>query len=392
MQGTLILKADLLWNGIDDVPVPNGVIIIEGGIIKEVLSFNELPKDILQDIIELHGTTLMPGLIDSHTHLSMDPTLENYLDHMKDPVAELTLRAVALMQKDLHAGITTCRCLGDREFLDIACRRAVNDKKILGPDLVVAGKGIRASAGHGFVGYPIDGQTQIKEAIHENVAKGVDLIKFYITGTLKSTGEIPSYLSKEEIRLLIDEAHNAGLKTASHCVGGEGLDWALEFGLDSLEHAYHISDAQIEQLHKSSTWPVLTPSPLVLKGRIDHLPSALIPGHMEEREEIMSRMSALIASGISFGVGSDGMHAELAEEIRYLTDMGASNVSALKAATIHGAKIAGIDNVTGSLEKGKKANIIAVSGNPLKNINLLKRIKAVMKEGDWILKPEFWDG
>ena len=191
---------------------------------------------------------------------------------------------------------------------------------------------------------------------------------------------------------MIDEAHESGLKTASHCVGGEGLDWALDFGLDSLEHAYHISDTQIEKLQKSSTWPVLTPSPLVLKERIDHLPSALILGHLEEREEIMSRMSALISSGIPFGVGSDGMHAELAEEIRYLTDMGASNLSALKAATIHGAKIAGIDDLTGSLEKGKKADIIAVSGNPLKNINTLKRIRVVMKEGEWIIKPEFWNG
>ena len=388
MQGTRILTADLLWNGIDDVPVPKGSIIIEGGIIKEILSLSDLPEDLSQDVIELDGTTLMPGMIDSHTHLSMDPTLELYLDHMKDPVAELTLRAVAMMQKDLIAGITTCRCLGDREFLDIACRKAVEEKQISGPHLQVAGKGIRASAGHGFVGYPFDGSTRIKEAIHENVAKGVDLIKFYITGTLKGTGEIPSYLTKKEIQLVVDEAHKAGLKTAAHCVGGEGLDWALEFGLDSLEHAYHITDAQIEKLHGSSTWPVLTPSPLVLKERIDHLPSSLIPGHLEEREEIMSRMTALISSGINFGVGSDGMHAELAEEIRYLTEMGANNISALKAATIHGARIAGIDNLTGSLEKGKKADIIAVSGNPLKNIKSLKKIEAVLKEGDWIVKPE----
>ena len=187
----MILKADLLWNGINDVPAPNSVIIIEGGFIKEILLLNELPKESTREIIELNGTSLMPGLIDSHTHLSMDPTLENYLDHMKDPVAELTLRAVAMMQKDLHAGITTCRCLGDREFLDIACREAVKDKQISGPDLLVAGKGIRASAGHGFVGYPFDGLTRIKEAIHENVVKGVDLIKFYITGTLKGRGGDP---------------------------------------------------------------------------------------------------------------------------------------------------------------------------------------------------------
>ena len=293
-----------------------------------------------------------------------------------------------MMQKDLMAGITTCRCLGDKEFLDIACRKGVQEKRLIGPDLLVAGKGIRAAQGHGFVGYPFDGPEEIRQGISENVSKGVDLIKFYITGTLKGKGQIPSYLTKEEIMLLVDESHKSGLKTASHCVGGEGLDWALEAGLDSLEHAYHITDAQIEKLAKSNTWPVLTPSPLVLIKRIEHLPESLIPGHKEERDQIISRMTALISSGIPFAVGSDGMHGELAEEISYLIDMGARHIDALKAATIHGAKVAGLDDQKGSLEAGKKADIIGVQGNPTKNINTLKNVIAVMKEGVWIMKPE----
>jgi len=387
MKETLVITADFLWDGIQDLPNTNRAIVIERSIIKEIIPFKELPKDASREVIELHGATLMPGLIDSHTHLSMDPTLDNYLDHMSDEVAELTSRAVAMMQKDLFAGITTCRCLGDKEFLDIACRKDVEEKRLSGPRLLVAGKGIRAPGGHGFVGYPFDGPAEIKGAVRENISRGVDLIKFYITGTLKGKGQIPSYLTKEEIRLLIEEAHVSGLKTASHCVGGEGLDWALDSGLDSLEHAYHISDAQIDKLTKSSTWPVLTPSPLVLEERIDHLPSALIPGHKEERDEIMSRMMALISSGLPYAVGSDGMHGELAEEIGYLVDMGASNINALQAATIHGARVAGIEKQTGSLEAGKKADIIAVSGNPLKNIKALNKIMAVLKEGEWIVKP-----
>ena len=388
MMKNLVITADFLWDGIRDLPISNGAIVIERNIIKEIIPFKELSTNTVQEVVELRGTTLMPGLIDSHTHLSMDPTLDNYLEHMNDDVAELTSRAVAMMQKDLFAGITTCRCLGDKEFLDIACRKAVEEKRLSGPRLLVAGKGIRAPGGHGFVGYPFHGPTEIKEAVRENISKGVDLIKFYITGTLMGKGPIPSSLTKEEIKVLIDDAHESGLKTASHCVGGEGLDWALEAGLDSLEHAYHISDVQIDKLAESSTWPVLTPSPLVLEERIDHLPSALIPGHKEERDEIMSRMTALISSGIPYAIGSDGMHGELAEEIRYLVDMGASNINALRAATIHGARVAGIEERTGSLAVGKKADIIAVSGNPLKNIKALKKVMAVLKEGEWIVKPE----
>jgi len=387
MKEIRIITADLLWDGIQASPVPNGAIVIEENIIREIMPLNELPGDSSHEIIDFPGASLMPGLIDSHTHLSMDPTLDNYLDHMSDTVTELSLRAVAMMKKDLLAGITTCRCLGDKEFLDIVCRKAVEEKRLSGPRLLVAGKGIRAPGGHGFVGYPFDGPTEIQDAVRENISRGVDLIKFYITGTLKGKGKIPSYLTKEEIKVLIDEAHISGLKTASHCVGGEGLGWALDAGLDSLEHAYHISDAQIDTLAKSSTWPVLTPSPLVLEERIDHLPQALIHGHKKERHEIMSRMMALISSGIPYAVGSDGMHGELSEEIRYLVEMGASNIDALQAATINGAKVAGIEEQTGSLEVGKKADIIAVSGNPLKNIKALKKVKAVMKEGEWIAKP-----
>jgi len=388
MIGCKVLTADFLWDGIHDQLIPKGAVVIEGNNIKEVLLYKDLDPDLSYQITNFKEATLMPGLIDSHTHLSMDPTLNNYLDHMGDSVDELTLRAENMMKKDLQAGITTCRCLGDKEFLDIACRNAVEEKRLPGPRLLVAGKGIRAPDGHGFVGYPFEGLSCMQKAIIENISHGVDLIKFYITGTLKGDGQIPSFLTRREIQGLIEEAHKGDKKTASHCVGGIGLDWALEAGLDSLEHAYHINDPQIEKLAKSTTWPVLTPSPLLMEERIEHLPLELIPGHKQEKEEIRYRMMALISSGIPYAVGSDGMHAELAQEIEYLVDMGASNVSALRAATINGAKVAGIDGTTGSLEAGKKADIIAVSGNPIENIKVLKKLKAVMKDGVWIITPE----
>jgi len=171
MKETRVITADFVWNGIHDLPIPGGAIIIEDNNISEIMPLNELNPEFHGEVIEIPGVTLMPGLIDSHTHLSMDPALDNYLDHMNDDVAELTLRAVAMMRKDLLAGITTCRCLGDKEFLDIACRTAVEDKRLLGPRLLVAGKGIRAPAGHGFVGYPFDGLAEIKQAVRENFPK-----------------------------------------------------------------------------------------------------------------------------------------------------------------------------------------------------------------------------
>lgn len=377
-----------MWDGIRDVLVPDGSVLVEEGRIKAVGRAQDivaLPHDELHD---WQGVTLMPGLIDSHTHLSMDATMENYLDHMSDSVAELTLRATAMMRKDLLAGITTCRCLGDREFLDIACRKAVEEGLVMGPRVLVATRGIRAPQGHGFVGYPFNGPDEIKRAISENIERGADLIKIYITGTLKGNGKLPSYLSREEIKLAIDEAHAGGLPIASHCVGGEGLDWALEFGLDTLEHAYHITDQQIEKLGASDTRLVLTPSPLLTEVRVRHLPQALIQGHLDEREMIFNRMAAAVASGLPFAVGTDGVHGELAQEVKYLVDMGASNYEALKAATVNGAKACGIDNETGSLEVGKSADIIAVKGDPLKDVAVLWHPAAVIKMGEIVFGPE----
>ena len=388
MRNASIIKGSFLWDGISNDVVPDGAVLVEKGRIKAVGPAREIvaqPHDVLYDLPDV---TLMPGLIDSHTHLSMDATMENYLDHMSDSVAELTLRATAMMRKDLFAGITTCRCLGDKEFLDIACRKAVEDGLVPGPRVLVATRGIRAPQGHGFVGYPFNGPEEIKRAIRENIERGADLIKIYITGTLKGNGKLPSYLTREEIKLAIDEAHKGGLPIASHCVGGEGLDWALEFGLDTLEHAYHITEQQIEKLAATNTKLVLTPSPLLTEERVRHLPANLIQGHFDERDMIFDCMAAAVASRIPFAVGTDGVHGELAQEIKYLVDLGASNLEALKAATSNGAKACRVDNETGSLEVGKSADIIAVKGDPLKDVAALWHPVAVIKMGEIIFAPD----
>jgi imidazolonepropionase-like amidohydrolase len=286
-----------------------------------------------------------------------------------------------MMRKDLLSGITTVRSCGDKEFLDIACKNAIESGLIGGPGLLVATRGIRAPQGHGFVGYPFDGIEQIRKAIRQNLLAGADFIKIYITGTLKGKGDLPSFLSRKEIEAAIEESHKAGVRIAAHCVGGVGLDWALEAGLDTIEHVYHITDSQIEKLGESNTWPVLTPSPLLTESRVRNLPKDLIPGHFAERNEITGRMAALINSGMDFALGSDGMHGELAQEATYLVEMGASPLTALKAATLNAAKACAIEDKTGSFEIGKQADILIVKGNPLENIQNLKKVIAVFKNG-----------
>ena len=384
MYERLLLKGAYLWDGLQEFVLPEGAVLIENGRIKSLGPFSELKYEPHDRCIEWSGSTLMPGMIDSHTHLSMDATLENYLDHMSDSVAELKLRAKAMMKIDLFAGITTCRCLGDKELLDIDHRNDVENGMMTGPALLVAGRGIRAPEGHGFVGYPIKGTEQIINTIRENKSAGADLIKIYITGSLKGKGNLPSFLTRDEIRTAIEESHKNNLRIAAHCVGGEGLDWALDFGLDALEHVYHISDEQIQRLQRSDTYTVLTPGPVLDNERIKNLPYNLIQGHFDEQIVIRERMTALISAGIPFAVGTDGLHGGLARELEYLVDMGASNYEALRAATFHGAVVSGTHMKTGSLEPGKEADVIVVEGNPIEDIRTVKQIKAVFKKGQEI--------
>jgi len=375
----VLIKAAGLWDGQGDEILEKAGIVVENGLIKAIGPVESLVST-AEHVIDWSHATLIPGLIDSHTHLSMDPTIENYLTHMQDSVAELTLRATAMMKKDLLSGVTTCRCLGDREFLDVACKNAIENLLVPGPHLLIATRGIRKVGGPGFVGYPFEGE-QISMAIKENIAAGADLIKIYITGTLKGTGRLPSYLTFQEIQTAVEESHRSGVKIAAHCVGGIGLDWAMDLGLDTLEHLYHISDKQIEKLGSSRSMPVLTPGAMLTDARIQHLPKDLIMPHREERVEIHNRMATLVDSGIPFALGTDGMHGEMAQEIAYLVELGAKPSTALVSATFNGAQVCGIEAKTGSLEVGKRADILAVVGNPLEDVSVLRKIAGVMKDG-----------
>ncbi|MDD4591131.1 MAG: amidohydrolase family protein [Parabacteroides sp.] len=384
MTKRILIKGASLWDGVSEQLLPKMSVVVENKKIKSIIPTEEIKSSSFDEIHDYSNLTLLPGMIDCHTHHSMDATLENYIDRMKDSISELAIRAIGLMKKDIKSGVTSCRTLGDKDFLDVSLRDAVKDGIIEGPRSIVAGKGIRAVKGHGFVGYPYDGVQEIINAIKTNLAEGADLIKIYITGTLRNESDLPSYLKKEEIKAAIDTAHMTNLRIASHCVGGIGLDWALEFGVDTLEHAYHISDSQIEKLAKSNTLTVLTLSPILNDNVVNHYPKHLVMKYFNERKEIAERITAFINADIPFGLGTDGLHGGLAGEAEYAVNLGASNYKALKAVTSNGAKVCGIENETGTLSSGKYADIIIVEGNPLEDITCLKKVKVVIKQGKLI--------
>jgi len=380
MKKTFV-KADAMIDVVAGHVNKPGAILIQGGrIIATGLEAAQHAFGV-DDQIDCGGQTLLPGLIDCHNHLSLDPSLDNYLLRMNDSIPELTIRAINTMAMDLNAGVTTSRCMGDKGFLDIECKKAAAAGTISGPRLLVATRGIRAPNGHGYVGYPFSGVETIRQAVRENLSAGADLIKIYTTGTVKSPKGLPHYFSLEEVQTLVDEAHRAGVPVATHCIGGPGLTMALKAGVDVIEHGYFASDEGIEEIGNQDRWLVMTPSIFYTDARIKTLPPTLIPPHLQQREEVGQRMSAAIKSGIKFAVGTDGMHGGLAQEIKYLTDFGASAAAAIQAATIQAAILCGLENEIGTLEAGKAADVIGVDGNPYEDISALSRVATVIQAG-----------
>ena len=376
-----LIKGRLVIDGMGNLPIERGAILVEGQRILRVGKEEEFKGEGNTHVLDCSDQTLLPGLIDCNNHLSLDPRLENYLYRMADPIPALTLRACETMKIDLRSGVTTSRCLGDKDFLDVECKKAVSEGRIEGPRLLIATRGIRAFHGHGFVGYPFGGVEQIRTAVRENLAAGADVIKIFITGTLRGPKGIPSFFSKEEIQAAVDEAHRVGIPVATHCIGGVGLEWALETGIDVIEHGYFLTDREIELLVKSDRWLVMTPSIFFTDARIQTLPTDLIDGHLRQRDEVGQRMKAAVKAGVKFAVGTDGMHGGLAQEIQYLVDFGASASQALMAATRYAAWVCGLEESTGTLESGKFGDIIGVEGNPLKDIGALKTVKTVISRG-----------
>ena len=377
----LLIKGRALFDGHKYLADQAAAVLVQGTRIKAL--GNQAMADAGTDIqvLDCAEQTLLPGLIDCHNHLSLDPLLPGYLLRMQDALPELTLRAVRTMQCDLLSGVTTSRCLGDREFLDIHCQRAQAAGRLAGPRLVVATRGIRAPHGHGFVGYPFCGPEDIRTAVRENLLAGADLIKIYLTGSLRSTFGLPCTFSEQEVRILVEEAHRAGRSVATHCIGGPGLELALRCGIDVIEHGYFMTPEQIKALADSPAWLVLTPSIFFNDARLETLHGRLKEVHLEQRCEVARVMEQVVASKVRWAIGTDAMHGELVGELEHLVGFGASAAQAIAGVTLRAAEMMGMENEIGSLAPGKMADVIGVNGNPLENVSVLKKVSTVVQAG-----------
>jgi imidazolonepropionase-like amidohydrolase len=402
----IVLRAARIFDGVSERVASPGVVVILGDKIRGVGPNAEIPAG--SEVIDLGDSTLLPGFIDAHTHLSQSYVADRReadLNDLQRTVAEKALRASVNARVTLMAGFTTVRDVGADDFIDVGLRNSIRDGAILGPRMLVSTHAIGTTGGHcdGSAGFRFglfgretgieDGIANSPDAMRAtvrfNIKYGADLIKVCATGgVLSPTDDVDTpQLTQAELDALVDEAHALRRKTAAHAHGAEGAKRAIRAGIDSIEHGTFMDDEALEMMKARGTYYI--PTELALEGVKETLEKGYLPPLIAAKgraamASLDKTVQNAIKRGVKIGLGTDAAvypHGRNAEEFGLLVRNGMKPIDALKAGTSVDAQLLGVFGTTGSIEQGKSADIVAVPGNPLENIRSTEKVSFVMKEG-----------
>ncbi|RGY97261.1 amidohydrolase family protein [Clostridium sp. AM58-1XD] len=382
----IILNADTVLCG-DSLEVnEKASVIVENGKISEIIPQKVKDEKHFEDTKEYDfgSRTLMPGMIECHNHCTIDARLPEHLEILGDSSeCRLTVIAMKAMEDNLMAGITTARSLADKHYIDVELKKLIAAGEVKGPDLLVAGIGMKGAHGHGYIGSSFCGTEEVRRTARENMRRGADLLKIFVTpGNLSLTDSfIPSYLSPEEIRTAVEEGARQNIPTAAHCIGGQGLKDCIDGGVKVIEHMYGATDEDVELLAKSDCWVDLTSGIFLDPSREAFLSEQNAYKIRMNREKVRNNLKKVVQAKIPFVLGTDAYHTYLYREVEYAVELGAGVRYALQGITSNAAKVCGIGEVKGSLKEGYAADVIAVDGNPLNDLSSLARVSMVMKGG-----------
>ena len=380
----MIIHADILIDGICDKPKKNQLIYIQNQTIIKIENFKETVKP------DMHVFVLTPGFFNCHVHL-LNPV--GFSFGKKFSLMEKAFYAQKHCEDYLKTGVTFIRCVGCEDNYDLQIKEAIKKGIIQGPHMLCAGRVICMTGGHGWSeGIEADGKDACRKAARMQLKNGVDLLKFMATGGVMTKGVEPgnAQFSIEEMKVLIEEAHKAGRKTATHAQGLQGIKNALYAGVDSIEHGCYLDEECLNLMKEQNTCLVPTlcaPQCIIDKGVENGVAQYMVDKTIKVKDAHRESVKKAYAQNILIACGTDAgtpfnYHNNTAYELELFSKLGISNMDILKIATINSAKCLGVEKNYGSVEVGKVADLVCLKENPLDNISNVRKIDKVIKEGE----------
>lgn len=383
---------------ITNVTVYNGL----GGVFKnqtllfdenEILFCGNGPIDKEADIvIDGKGLSCLPGMIDMHVHLNLDGAPDISKTISEDNEAFAAFRSLVNAQKQLNAGVTTVRNCGSKYNVDISLRNAISQGILEGPTVYAAGQPIVMTGGHcHFFSLEADGIDEIRKAARTQIKAGADVLKMMATGGGLTKGVKPGapQLSEDEMQAACCEANNAGKTTAAHAQGNEGIKNAIRAGVTTIEHGVELDDEAIQLMLEHNTYLVATlsaPQNVIKYGEEAGIPKYAVDKNREALIPHRESFKKAYKAGVKIAVGTDAgtpfnFHGDYVTELEIMSQLGMSTQEVIQSATYMGAAALGVQEVIGSVEKGKKADLLLVYGEPEENISTLRNIHSVYVNG-----------
>jgi imidazolonepropionase-like amidohydrolase len=403
---TTYIRAGRVFDATGDSVRQNVVIVVEGERIKAISAAASVSIPAGASVIDLSRATVLPGLIDCHTHLGSRADRYDEIYHFKSTPFQSAFAAVVHARKTLEAGFTSVRDVGSLPFLAVDLRNSISEGLVPGPRIVASGPGISITGGHGDLNnfspqtrvsmFPeernfqiADGVDQVRHVVRAQVKYGVDVIKILATGGVLSKGDSPGapQFTLEELKAAAEEAHMAGRKIAAHAHGTQGIKNAILAGIDSIEHASLIDDEGIRLAKERGTYLVMDiyNDDYILGKAIEFG----LPKENVEKERMVGRLQRenfekAVKAGAKMAFGTDAgvyPHGDNAKQFFYMVKYGMTPAQAIRAATSNAADLIGHAQEVGTLEAGKYADLVAVTADPLQDVRALENVGFVMKGG-----------